>query len=127
MKRERQSYQDRVFGVYIKAAIFRSSPLQVFLGKDILKICIKFTVEHTCRSKISINLQSNFTQDTNCTYIRLSEDVLIIFWTSYVCSIYALYPRITIESRILYGQYIPVYKTNYVTYSRFQLTFTCSK
>ena len=30
------------------------------------------------------------TQDVNWRYIRLSEDVLDIFWTSYVGSIYAL-------------------------------------
>ena len=38
----------------------RSSRLQVFLGKDILKIWSKFTGDHPCRSAISIKLQSNF-------------------------------------------------------------------
>ena len=32
----------------------------MFLRKDILRICSKFTGEHPCRSVISIKLQSNF-------------------------------------------------------------------
>ena len=32
----------------------------MFLGKAVLKICSKFTGEHTCRSAISIKLLSNF-------------------------------------------------------------------
>ena len=32
----------------------------MFLGKDVLKICRKFTGEHPCRSASSIKLQSNF-------------------------------------------------------------------
>ena len=32
----------------------------MFLEKDFLKICSKFTGEHPCRSVISIKLQSNF-------------------------------------------------------------------
>ena len=42
------------------AAMFRSSPPEVFLGKGLLKICSKFTGEHPCRSVISIKLQSKF-------------------------------------------------------------------
>ena len=38
----------------------RSSHLEVFLRKDVLKICSKFTGEHPCRSAISVKLQSNF-------------------------------------------------------------------
>ena len=38
----------------------RSSPPEVFLGKDVLKICSKFTGEHPCRSVISIKLLCNF-------------------------------------------------------------------
>ena len=38
----------------------RSSRPEVFLGKGILKICSKFTGEHSCRSVIPIQLQSNF-------------------------------------------------------------------
>ena len=37
----------------------RSSPSEVFLEKDVLKICSKFTVEHSCRSEISIKLLCN--------------------------------------------------------------------
>ena len=42
----------------------RSSNLALFFGKDVLKICSKFTVEHPCRSVISIKLQSNFIETT---------------------------------------------------------------
>ena len=35
-------------------SIYRSSSPEVFLGKDVLKICSKFTGEHPCRSVISI-------------------------------------------------------------------------
>ena len=38
----------------------KSSHLEVFLEKGVLKICSKFTGEHPCRSEISIKLQSNF-------------------------------------------------------------------
>ena len=38
----------------------RSSLPEVFLWKGVLKICIKFTEEHPCRSATSIKLQSNF-------------------------------------------------------------------
>ena len=43
---------------------FRSSPLEVFLGKSILKICSRFTGEHPCRSMISIKLFCNFIEIT---------------------------------------------------------------
>ena len=43
----------------------RSSRLEVFLGKGVLKICRKFTKERLCRSVISISkLGSNFTEIT---------------------------------------------------------------
>ena len=42
----------------------RSCPPEVFLGKDVLKICSKFTEEHPCRSMISMKCQSNFTEIT---------------------------------------------------------------
>ena len=45
---------------HIIIKMVRSSLLEVFLGKDVLKICSKFTREHLCRSVISIKLQSNF-------------------------------------------------------------------
>ena len=35
-------------------------PIQVFLGKGVLKICSKFTGEHPCRSVISVKLLFNF-------------------------------------------------------------------
>ena len=42
----------------------RSSLPDVFLGKAILKICSKFTGERSCRSAISIKLQTNFIEIT---------------------------------------------------------------
>ena len=39
---------------------FRSSRPEVFLRKGVLKICSKFTGEHSCRSVISIKLLCNF-------------------------------------------------------------------
>ena len=43
---------------------FRSSPPEMFLRKDVLKICSIITGEHSCRSMISIKLQSNFSEIT---------------------------------------------------------------
>ena len=39
---------------------YRSGSPKVFLEKDVLKICNKFTGEHPCRNAISIKLPSNF-------------------------------------------------------------------
>ena len=44
--------------------LFTSSLSEVFLKNGVLKICSKFTVEHLCRSVISIKLQSNFIEIT---------------------------------------------------------------
>ena len=41
---------------------FRSSPPQVFLGKGVLKICIKLTGGHSCRSVIPTKLLCNFSE-----------------------------------------------------------------
>ena len=38
----------------------RSSHSEVFLGKDVWKICSKFTVEHPCRKVIPIKLRNSF-------------------------------------------------------------------
>ena len=38
----------------------RSSHLEVFLRKAVLKMCSKFTGEYSCRSLISIKLRCNF-------------------------------------------------------------------
>ena len=53
---------------------FRSSPLDVLLGKGVLKIFSKLTGEHPCRSASSINLQSNFIEITlrhGCSLVNL--------------------------------------------------------
>ena len=46
--------------VFIICPWFRSSHPEVFLGKDVLKICSAFTGEHSCLSVISIKLICNF-------------------------------------------------------------------
>ena len=53
---------------------FGSSPPEVFLGKDVLKIHSKFTGEYPCRGVISINLLCNFIQITlrhGCSPVNL--------------------------------------------------------
>ena len=55
---------------------------EVFLEKGILNICFKFTREHLCRSLISINLLSNFTEiapQHGCLLVNLVH----IFRTSF--------------------------------------------
>ena len=52
----------------------RSSRPGVFLRKGVLKVCSKFTIEHSCRSAISIKLQSNFIEITlrhGCSPVNL--------------------------------------------------------
>ena len=55
-------------------SICRSSCLEVFLGKDVLKICSKFIGKHPCRNVISIKLQSSFIEITpwhGCSPVNL--------------------------------------------------------
>ena len=62
--------------------IFRSSRSEVFLRKDVLKICSKFTEEHPCQSAISIKLQRNCIETPlrhQCSPVNL----LHIFRTSF--------------------------------------------
>ena len=52
----------------------KNSCPEVFLRKRILKIYSKFTIEHSCRTVISIKLQSNFIQITRlhgCSPVNL--------------------------------------------------------
>ena len=62
------SHADMVFSSVIcfchEKNHFRSSPLEAFLGKDVLKKCSKFTGEHPCRSVISVTLLCNFIEIT---------------------------------------------------------------
>ena len=61
----------------------RSSHLEAFLGKSVLKKCSNFTVEHPCRSAISIKLQSNFIEIAlrqECS----SANLLYIFRTPFL-------------------------------------------
>ena len=45
---------------FIEVAGYTNSPLEVFLGKGVLKICTRFTGEHPSQSVISIKLPNNF-------------------------------------------------------------------
>ena len=54
--------------------VFRRSSPEVFLGKGVLKICSKFTGEHSYRKVNWIKLQSNFIQITlrhRCSPVNL--------------------------------------------------------
>ena len=90
-----QSKPASIMKELIKPAIFsisfsttltvRSSHLEVFLVKGVLKICSKFTGEHPYRSAISIKLQSKFIEITlwhRCSPVNL----LHIFRTPFLKS-----------------------------------------
>ena len=54
----------------------RSSRSEVFLRKDVLNICSKFTGEHTCQSVISMKLLCNFIEITlqhGCSPVNLQH------------------------------------------------------
>ena len=60
----------------------RSSYPEVSLVKGVLKICSKFTGEHSCRSMISIKLQSNVIEITlqhGCSPVNLLDILRIPF------------------------------------------------
>ena len=61
----------------------RSSPLEVFLAKGVLKMCNKFTGEHPCRKVVAKQLQSNFIEITlrhECSPVNFQH----IFATIYI-------------------------------------------
>ena len=61
-----------VWRIYL--VLYRTSHLEVFLKKYVLKVCSKFTGEHPCQSAISIKLQSNFIEITfrhGCSPVNL--------------------------------------------------------
>ena len=60
-------------------SIIRSSPPEVFLGKDVLKICSKFTREHPCRSVIAKNCFATLSK----SYFDMSVLLLHIFRTTF--------------------------------------------
>ena len=62
--------------------IFRSNPPEIFSGKDVLKICSKFTKEHQYRSVISIKMLCNFIEITlwrGCSLVTLLHDFRVPF------------------------------------------------
>ena len=63
----------------LKCSIFRRS---IPLRKNVLKICNKFTVEHSCRSVISIKLLRNFIEITlrhGCSPVNLLQFFITSF------------------------------------------------
>ena len=62
--------------------IFRSSRPEVFLEKGVLKVCSKFTGEHSGRSAISIKLLCDFTEIV-LQHGYSPENLLSIFRTSF--------------------------------------------
>ena len=62
--------------------IFRASPREAFLGKDVLKIWSKFTGGHACRGVISIKLLCNFIEITlryGCSPVHLVHNFRAFF------------------------------------------------
>ena len=60
----------------ILRSMLRSTRPEVFLGKNVLKICSKFTVEHPCRSAISTKFLCNFIEITlrhGCSPVNLQH------------------------------------------------------
>ena len=71
--RKKVYWQGALEHSYYKEIIGSSAP-EVFLGKGVLKIYSKFTVEHPCRSVISIKLLCNFIEITlrhGCSPVNL--------------------------------------------------------
>ena len=61
----------------------RSSRPEVFLGKVVLKICTKFTGEHSCRSVISIKLLCSFIEIKlrhGCSPVNLLRILKQFYW-----------------------------------------------
>ena len=61
---------------------YSSNHAEVFLGKDVLKICSRFTEEHPYLSAISKNLQGNFIEIAlrhGCSPVNLMK----IFWAPF--------------------------------------------
>ena len=100
--------------------ITRSSPPDVFFGKDVLKMCGKFTREHSCGSVISIKLLCNFIEITPrhlCFPVNLlhnfrtpflkgqiwkaasglGESVILRLWNTYIQLSVIIYLWITIS------------------------------
>ena len=50
----------------------------MFLRKDVLKICSKFTGEQQCRSVISIKLLWKFTETDGCLHFLMADPVYIV-------------------------------------------------
>ena len=59
--------------------IYKQCPPELFLGKDVLKTCSKFTREHTCQSVISTKLQRTDVLRHGCSPVNL----LHIFKTTF--------------------------------------------
>ena len=68
---------------------FRGSPQEVFLGKGVLKIIIRFTGENPHRSVISISCFALLCSPVNLLYIFRTTFSYEHFWrTAFVCCLY---------------------------------------
>ena len=68
---------------------FRGSPQEVFLGKGVLKIIIRFTGENPHRSVISISCFALLCSPVNLLYIFRTPFSYEHFWrTAFVCCLY---------------------------------------
>ena len=100
----------------------RSSHQEVFFRKGVLKVCIKFTGEHSCRSEISIKLQSNFIEiilPHECSPVNLLHvfrtpfprnnsggAVSLLTLSVYKIFIKALYKRLSRSNLKLFQKYL---------------------
>ena len=106
-----QSYKMTVIAQFEKN---RSSPPEADLGKDVLKICSKFTGEHPCVTVNSIKLLCNVIEITlqhGCSPVNLlhifrapfprntSGGLLVEKWLKWDLQIYTNLKHPTIESR----------------------------
>ena len=86
----------------------RSSRPEVFLGKEVLKICSKFTGGHPCQSVILIKFQSNFIKNAlrhTCSHVHL----LHIFRTLFPKNIYGGMVLNDIKSSFFYLIFVLFY------------------
>ena len=63
-----------IIALHVGRIVVKTCRPKMFLVKDVLKICSKFTGEHPCRSVISIKLQSSFIEITlryGCSPVNL--------------------------------------------------------
>ena len=85
----------------VKEPLFRSSPPELFLRKGFLKICSKFTGEHSCWGVISINLLCIFIEITlryGCPPVNLLHILRTPFYkNTYGGMLFVIWKRVLFE------------------------------